>query len=141
MTPLLSIHAHNLERFPIHASTNGLLSAAKDKGKERDDSSASAQSPPSDGRTPTRLHSKDNRNSLKRLLQSRGNNLTFGSSHSSTRPANAPKQVLHDPTSSFPAGPSRRPVEVAACRGEDRYGITPETDAEAAAAKYATSEQ
>lgn len=121
-----------------HASTNGSLNATKEKGKQRDDSSARVQSPPSDGRTHIHLHSKDNRNLLKRLLQSRGNNLAFGFSHSSSRPANAPKQVLRNPwhwnSSLFPAGPSRRPVDVAACRDEDRYGITPETDAEAAAA-------
>ncbi|KIK43420.1 hypothetical protein CY34DRAFT_11742 [Suillus luteus UH-Slu-Lm8-n1] len=108
-------------RSPSGDITDVCTLRLQDKGKERNDSSAGAQSPPPDGRTPTRLHSKDNRNLLKRLLQSRGNNLTFGSSHSSTRPANAPKQR-----------PSRRPIDITACRDEERYGITPETDPEAA---------
>ncbi|KAG2353266.1 hypothetical protein BDR07DRAFT_730238 [Suillus spraguei] len=34
---------------------------------------------------------------------------------------------------------SRRPVDVAPCRDEDRYGITPETDAEAEAAMQRTN--
>ncbi|KIK43419.1 hypothetical protein CY34DRAFT_712556 [Suillus luteus UH-Slu-Lm8-n1] len=116
------------------ASAHNSLSTTEDTGKQHDNSSAGAQSPISD----SHLHSKDKRNFLKRLLQSRGRNLKFGSLHSSTRATNGPKQVLRNPwrwnSSSFPAGPSKRPVDVAACREDDRYGIAHETDAEAAAA-------
>jgi hypothetical protein len=61
----------------------------------------------------------------------------------STRPPNAPQQIPLQPRrwnfGSFPVGISRRAVDVAPCRNEDRYGITPETDAEAAAAMQHTN--
>ncbi|KAG2747522.1 WD40 repeat-like protein [Suillus brevipes Sb2] len=67
----------------------------------------------------------------------------FGSLHFGTRPAHAPQSVPLEPQRwnfrSFPVGISRRSVIVAPCRDEDRYGITPETDAEAAAAMQRTN--
>ncbi|KAG2344360.1 WD40 repeat-like protein [Suillus weaverae] len=122
-----------------HASTNDSLSARKDKGKEHDNPSADAQSPSSDHHTPTaHLNSEDHRNLWKRLLQPRGKTPTSGSPHYSTGPTNTPQQILsqlwHWNSSVFPVGSSSRPVDVAACREEDRYGIAPESDAEAAAA-------
>lgn len=66
----------------------------------------------------------------------------FGSLRSSTRSANTPS-IQHQPRrlnfSSFPVTISRRPITVAPCREEDRYRITPETDAEAAAAMQRTN--
>ncbi|KAG0696418.1 hypothetical protein DFH29DRAFT_879372 [Suillus ampliporus] len=64
----------------------------------------------------------------------------FGFLHFSTRPAN---ELLHQPrrlnAGLFPVGKYRRPVDVAPARDEDRYGIAPESDAEAAAAMQRTS--
>ncbi|KAG1860130.1 WD40-repeat-containing domain protein [Suillus subalutaceus] len=133
------------ETVDDRGSVHGSLSARNDEGRQRDDPLADARSPLSDDRTSTtHLHSKDHRTLWKRLLQARGKNSTSGSLHPSTRPANAPQQIVHNPwhwnSSSFPAGFFRRPVDVAACREEDRYGITPETDAEAAAAMLRTND-
>ncbi|KAG2030399.1 kinase-like domain-containing protein [Suillus americanus] len=62
----------------------------------------------------------------------------FGFLRSSTRPTNASLSIRLPPrrlnVSFFPVRVSRRPADVAPCREEDRYGITPESDAEAAAA-------
>lgn len=127
---------HN-DRDPPHDS----LSVMEDKGKQRNDSPADTQSPPSYDRTLlTYLDSKDSRGFWERLMQDRGKNLTFGFLHSSTPPANAPQPILrnlrHCNSSPFPVG---CPVYVAACREEDRYGITPESDAEADAAMLRTN--
>ncbi|KAG2067077.1 WD40 repeat-like protein [Suillus decipiens] len=66
----------------------------------------------------------------------------FGTLHVGTRPRNSPRARPREPRhwnpNLFFVGISRRPVEVAPCREEDRYGITPETDAEAAAAMERT---
>ncbi|KAG2033866.1 hypothetical protein BDR03DRAFT_966318 [Suillus americanus] len=62
---------------------------------------------------------------------------------SSTRPTNAPPSVRLQPQrlnfSLFPVKPSRRPVVVAPCREEDRYGMTHETVAEAEEAMRRTT--
>ncbi|KIK34466.1 hypothetical protein CY34DRAFT_812875 [Suillus luteus UH-Slu-Lm8-n1] len=66
----------------------------------------------------------------------------FSSLRSSTRSTNTPSIQLQPRRlnfSSFPVTISMRPVAVAPCREEDRYGITPETDAEAAAAMKRTN--
>ncbi|KAG2752815.1 WD40 repeat-like protein [Suillus brevipes Sb2] len=66
----------------------------------------------------------------------------FGSFRFSGRPADAPRPSprvsRHWNFSLLPVGNSRHTVEVAPARDEDRYGITPETDAEAAAAMQRT---
>ncbi|KIK32405.1 hypothetical protein CY34DRAFT_19072 [Suillus luteus UH-Slu-Lm8-n1] len=66
----------------------------------------------------------------------------FGSFRFSSQPANAPRPSPRESRRwNFrlrPVGKSRRTVEVAPARDEDRYGITPETDAEAAAAMQRT---
>ncbi|KAG2741897.1 WD40 repeat-like protein [Suillus brevipes Sb2] len=66
----------------------------------------------------------------------------FGSLRFSARPTDAPRPSPREPRHwNFrlrPVGKSRRTVEVAPARDEDRYGITPETDAEAAAAMQRT---
>ncbi|KAG1735213.1 hypothetical protein EDB19DRAFT_2026288 [Suillus lakei] len=117
---------------------NDALGARKDK-------CTNMQSPPSGGRTPTaNLDSKDNRNLWERLMQARGQKLTTGSLCSSTRPTNVPKPIPRQPwhwnSSLFPPGSSTPRIDVAACREEDRYGITPESDAEAAAAMQRTND-
>ncbi|KAG2043316.1 WD40-repeat-containing domain protein [Suillus americanus] len=121
------------ENVDHHASVNDSLSARKDKskGKQRDDPLADVQGPQSYDRTPS--------------VYLDGKNLTFGSLYASTQLANAPKSgIPRDPwrwnSSLFPAGSSRRPVNVATCRDEDRYGIAPESDAEAAAAMLRTND-
>ncbi|KAG2038124.1 hypothetical protein BDR03DRAFT_955223 [Suillus americanus] len=77
-------------------------------------------------------------------MQARGKNLTFGSLHSNTPPANAlqpriPRNPWYWNSSSFPVRSSRRPVDTSACCDEDRYGIAPEFDAEVAAAMLHTN--
>ncbi|KAG2741882.1 WD40 repeat-like protein [Suillus brevipes Sb2] len=66
----------------------------------------------------------------------------FGSLRFSARPADArrpsPREFRRWNFRLRPVGKSRRTVEVAPARDEDRYGITPETDAEAAAAMQRT---
>ncbi|KAG2742134.1 WD40 repeat-like protein [Suillus brevipes Sb2] len=66
----------------------------------------------------------------------------FGSLRFSARPPDAPRpsprESRHWNFRLRPVGKSRRTVEVAPARDEDRYGITPETDAEAAAAMQRT---
>ncbi|KAG2739226.1 WD40 repeat-like protein [Suillus brevipes Sb2] len=66
----------------------------------------------------------------------------FGSLRFSARPTDAPRPSPRESRRwNFrlrPVGKSRRTVEVAPARDEDRYGITPETDAEAAAAMQRT---
>ncbi|KAG2362244.1 hypothetical protein BDR07DRAFT_1485038 [Suillus spraguei] len=121
-------------------SAQDSLSVTMDKGKQRDGPAVNAQSPQSFGRIlPTHLDSKDSRGLWERLMQARGKNITFGFLHSSTGPANTPQPILpnlwHRNSRS-----SRRPVDVAACRLEDRYAITPESDAEAAAAMLHTND-
>ncbi|KAG2344386.1 WD40 repeat-like protein [Suillus weaverae] len=127
-------------------STNDSLSARKDQGKQQDDPPADVQSLPFDDRAPpARLNSKDNRSLWERLKQARGKNITIASMYPSTQLANAPQPRIprnpwHWNSSLFPVGSSRRPVDVAACRDEDRYGIAPESDAEAAAAMLCTND-
>ncbi|KAG1858913.1 WD40-repeat-containing domain protein [Suillus subluteus] len=120
------------ETVDDRGSAHDSLSARNDEGIQRDRTST------------THLHSKDYRSLWKRLPQARGQKPTSGSLRPSTQPANAPQQIVHNPwhwnSSSFPVGFFRRPVDVAACRDEDRYGITPETDAEAAAAMLRTND-
>jgi hypothetical protein len=62
---------------------------------------------------------------------------------SGTRPTNPSSSIQLRPRrinfSSFPVTISRRPAVVAPCRDEDRYGITPETDAEAEEAMRRTN--
>ncbi|KAG1780669.1 hypothetical protein EV702DRAFT_732834 [Suillus placidus] len=133
------------ENIDDRASVNESLSARKDKGKQRDDPPADTQSPSSDDCTPTtHLDNKDHRTLWKWLLHPRGKTPTSGSLHSSTRPPNAPQQILHQPwywnSSLFPVGSSRLPVNISACRDEDRYAIAPESDAEAAAAMLRTND-
>ncbi|KIK40836.1 hypothetical protein CY34DRAFT_245171 [Suillus luteus UH-Slu-Lm8-n1] len=53
-------------------------------------------------------------------------------------PRPSPRVSRHWNFNLLPVGNSRRIVEVAPARDEDRYGITPETDAEAAAAMQRT---
>ncbi|KAG2344438.1 hypothetical protein BDR05DRAFT_186127 [Suillus weaverae] len=70
-------------------------------------------------------------------MQARIKKNTFGSLYPSTRLANAsqprmPRNPWHWNFSLFQTGSSRRHVDVAACRDEDRYGIAPESDAAAA---------
>lgn len=79
------------------------------------------------------LNSKDYRTLWERLIQPR----IKIPAYPSTQLANAPQpRILHNPwhwnTGLFPARSSRCPVDIAACRDEYRYGITPESDAEAA---------
>ncbi|KAG2065054.1 WD40 repeat-like protein [Suillus decipiens] len=129
------------ENVDDRVSTHDSLSVTRDKGKQQGDSAVDVQSPPSYGRTlPAHLDSKDSRGLWERLMQGRG---AFSSLHSSTPPANASGPILRNPwhwnSSSFPVGSSRHPVNVAACRDEDRYGIAPESDAEAAAAMLRTN--
>ncbi|KAG2339682.1 WD40 repeat-like protein [Suillus weaverae] len=66
----------------------------------------------------------------------------FGSLRVGTRPPDSPGSMPRKPRhwnfNLFFVGISSRPVEVAPCREEDRYGITPESDAEAAAAMQRT---
>ncbi|KAG2738533.1 WD40 repeat-like protein [Suillus brevipes Sb2] len=67
----------------------------------------------------------------------------FGSSRFSVQPADAPRPLPRESRpwnfSLLPVGKSTRTVDVAPARDEDRYGITPETDAEAAAAMQRTN--
>ncbi|KAG1735209.1 hypothetical protein EDB19DRAFT_1113870 [Suillus lakei] len=126
-------------------SGNDALGAGQDECKQHDDPPANTQSPLSGDRTPTaNLDSKDNRNLWERLMQARGKKLITGSLYSITRPANAPnptpRQPWHWNSSIFPVRSSTPRVNVAACRDEDRYGITPESDAEAAAAMQRTND-
>ncbi|KAG1818693.1 uncharacterized protein BJ212DRAFT_104056 [Suillus subaureus] len=127
-------------------SAHDLLSARKNKGKQRDDPPPDAQSPPSHDRTLLgHLDSKDSRGSWERLMQARGKNSTFGSLYSSTRLANAPQRRIprnpwHWNSSLCPGRSSRHLVDITACRDEDRYAITPESDAEAAAAMLRTND-
>jgi hypothetical protein len=77
-------------------------------------------------------------------MQTPGINLIFSFLYPSTRLANAPQpRITRNPwrwnSSSFPVGPSKHPEDIAACRDEDRYGIAPESDAEAAAAMLHTN--
>jgi hypothetical protein len=62
---------------------------------------------------------------------------------SGTRPTNPSSSIQLRPRrinfSLFPVTISRRPAVVAPCRDEDRYGITPETDAEAEEAMRRTN--
>ncbi|KAG1858920.1 hypothetical protein F4604DRAFT_1684855 [Suillus subluteus] len=121
------------------------LSATKNKSKQRDDPSDNVQSPPSYDRTlPAHLDSKDSRGLWERLIQARGKSLTLSFLHSSTSPPNAPQPTLRNPqhwnSSLFPLESSRRTVDVFACRDEDRYGIAPESDAEAAVAMLRTND-
>lgn len=145
------------------SSTYNSLSARKDKGKQRDDPPAGTQSPLSYDRIPTaHFDSKDHRTLWERLLQSRGKNYTFGSLYPVIRLANTPQRstpcnTRHSNYSLFTVGSPRHPVDVAACRDEDvsnlsslpfhvieitlqRYGIVPESDAEAAAAMLRTND-
>lgn len=113
-----------------------------DQSKQQVDN---VQSSPSYDRTlPIHQDSKYSRGPWERLKQTRGENITFGFLHSGTSPENAAQPTLRNPwhwdSSLFPAGPSRRPIDVAACREEDRYGIAPESDAEAAAAMLRTND-
>ncbi|KAG1818697.1 uncharacterized protein BJ212DRAFT_104216 [Suillus subaureus] len=124
--------------------THDSPSARKDEGKQRDDPPDNAQSPPSADRTPpAQPDSKDSRCLRERLIHAQGKYLAFGFLRSSTPSANAPKQILRNHrywnSSSYPLGSSRYTVDVAACRDEDRYGIAPETDEEAAAAMLRTN--
>ncbi|KAG0696409.1 hypothetical protein DFH29DRAFT_951063, partial [Suillus ampliporus] len=67
----------------------------------------------------------------------------FGSLRFSARPTDAPQPTSLQPWrwnfSLFSVGSSSHPVNVAPARDEDRYGIAPETDAEAAAAMQRTN--
>ncbi|KAG0696421.1 hypothetical protein DFH29DRAFT_1004590 [Suillus ampliporus] len=67
----------------------------------------------------------------------------FGSLRFSARPTDAPQPIPLPPRrwnfSLFSVGRSGHPVDVAPARDEDRYGIAPETDAEAAAAMQRTN--
>ncbi|KAG2115046.1 WD40-repeat-containing domain protein [Suillus clintonianus] len=125
-------------------SANYSLGAGRDKGNQQDDPPADAQSPLPHALTPPAdLDSKYTRNLWKWLMQARGNNTIFSSLYFSTWPSNAPQPIPRQPwhrnSNPFPVRSSRRPVDVAACRDEDRYGIVPESDAEAAAAMLRTS--
>ncbi|KAG1724269.1 WD40-repeat-containing domain protein [Suillus lakei] len=125
-----------------HGSANDPLNTGKDKGKKRDDSPARAQSPPSDDRTPTT--DLDSQNFWERLIPARGQKHTPGSLYSSARAANAPKPIPRQPwhwnSSLFPVRSFIPRINVAACRDDDRYGIAPESDAEAAAAMQRTND-
>ncbi|KAG1819719.1 WD40-repeat-containing domain protein [Suillus subaureus] len=117
------------EQGDDRTSENDPLSAREDKSKQRDDSSA-------------HLDSQNNRNLWERLIHARGKNLTFDSPYSQLE--NAPqRRIPRNPWqwnfSLIPAKYSRHPVNVAACRDEDRYGIAPESDEEAAAAMLRTN--
>ncbi|KAG1858921.1 quinon protein alcohol dehydrogenase-like superfamily [Suillus subluteus] len=120
------------------------LSATKNKGKQRDDPPPDAQSPSHDRTLPAHLDSKDSRSLLERSIQAPGKNSTFASLYSSTRPTNAPqRRIPRNPwhwNSSLSPRSSRHPVDVAACRDEDRYAIAPESDTEAAAAMLRTND-
>ncbi|KAG2737530.1 WD40 repeat-like protein [Suillus brevipes Sb2] len=67
----------------------------------------------------------------------------FGSLRFSARPTDAPRPSPRESRrwnfSLHPVGKSSRTVDVALAQDEDRYGITPETDAEAAAAMQRTN--
>ncbi|KAG0697088.1 WD40-repeat-containing domain protein [Suillus ampliporus] len=67
----------------------------------------------------------------------------FGSLRFSVRPTDAPQPISLQPRhwnfDLFSVGRSGHPVDVAPARDEDRYGIAPETDAEAAAAMQRTN--
>ncbi|KAG2744190.1 WD40 repeat-like protein [Suillus brevipes Sb2] len=67
----------------------------------------------------------------------------FGSLRFSARPTDAPRPSPRESRrwnfNLLPVGKSSRTVEVAPARDEDRYGITPETDAEADAAMQRTN--
>jgi hypothetical protein len=73
----------------------------------------------------------------------RGLSNLFDFLRSGTRPTNPSSSIQLRPRrinfSSFPVTISRRPAVVAPCRDEDRYGITPETDAEAEEAMRRTN--
>ncbi|KAG1818695.1 WD40-repeat-containing domain protein [Suillus subaureus] len=142
--PVSEVEGEQHETVDDCGSVHNSLSATKNKGKQRDNPPKNAHSPPSyDRALPAHLDSKESRGLWERLMQARGKSLTFSFGHSSTRPANAPQPILRNPwhwnSSSFPVGSSTRTVDVSACRDEDRYGITPETDAEAAAAMLRTN--
>ncbi|KAG2737702.1 WD40 repeat-like protein [Suillus brevipes Sb2] len=67
--------------------------------------------------------------------------LNWRSLFSSTNaPRPSPRESRHRNFSLLPVGNFRRSIEVAPARDEDRYGITPETDAEAAAAMQRTND-
>ncbi|KAG2362243.1 WD40-repeat-containing domain protein [Suillus spraguei] len=128
-----------------HGSAQDLLSVTKYKCKQREDPPVNAQSPPSYGRAfPAHPDSKDSQSPWERLMQARGKRLTSGFLHSSTLHANAPQPIPRSSwqwnSSPLLVGSSRHHVDVAACRDEDRYGITPETDEEAAAAMRRTDD-
>ncbi|KAG2049046.1 WD40 repeat-like protein [Suillus hirtellus] len=117
------------ENINDRGSAHDSLSARNDKGKQRVDPPANTQSPPLYDRTPTvHLDSKDHRTLWKWLVvpQPRGKkiHIWFPTSQHST----------------YMSGSSRCRVDVAACRDEDRYGIVPESDAEAAAAMLRTND-
>ncbi|KIK43401.1 hypothetical protein CY34DRAFT_712108 [Suillus luteus UH-Slu-Lm8-n1] len=134
------------ETVDVHDSANDMLSATKYKSNQQDDPPAIAKSPSSYDCIPsTPLDSKNDRKFWERLMQARGINSTSSSLHTSTRLANSPQRRIrrnpwHWSSSLFPAGSSIHPVDVAACRDEDRYGIAPESDAEAAAAMLRTND-
>ncbi|KAG2749311.1 WD40 repeat-like protein [Suillus brevipes Sb2] len=132
------------ENIDDPGSTNALLTTRKDKGKQRDYPPADAQSPVSDRTSPAKPNSTDSRNFWQRLVQVRGTNSTFGQPHSSTQPAHVPQSLPRNPwhwnSNLPPVKSSKRPVDIAACREEDRYGIAPESDAEAAAAMLRTND-
>ncbi|KAG1735210.1 hypothetical protein EDB19DRAFT_2026285 [Suillus lakei] len=133
------------ENVDDRSSANDPLNTRQDQGTQRDDPPARVQSPPPDDRTPIpNLDGKDNRNLWERLMQARGKKLISGSPYSSTRFVNAskpiPRQPWHWSSSLFPIRSSTPRIDVAACRDEDRYGITPESDAEAAAAMQRTND-
>jgi len=73
----------------------------------------------------------------------RGLSNLFDFLRSGTRPTNLSSSIQLQPRrlnlNLFPLKISRRPVVVAPCREEDRYGITPETDAEAEEAMRRTN--
>ncbi|KAG2146344.1 WD40-repeat-containing domain protein [Suillus clintonianus] len=143
-------------------SANDPPSARNNESGQRDETPTDTQSPLSHALTPPAdLHSKYHRNLWEWVIQARGNNAISSSLDFSTRPSNAPKPIPRQPwhrnSNLFPARSSRRPVDVAACRDEDvsslslllfhiikitvqRYGIVPESDAEAAAAMLRTSD-
>lgn len=125
-------------------SSHDSLSARKDKGKQLDDFPDTVQSLPSYDRTRSYPDSKDDPNLWEQLMQTQGINLIFSFLYPSTRLANAPQpRITRNPwwwnSSSFLVGPSKHSDDIAACRDEDRYGIAPESDAEAAAAMLHTN--
>ncbi|KAG2070299.1 WD40 repeat-like protein [Suillus decipiens] len=129
-------NVHDVCAASIRGSEHDSLNVTMDKGRQKDDSPANARSPPSYGRTlSAHLDSEDSPDLWERLMQARGKKITLGFLHSSTPPENAPHPILRNSRYwNSSSGSSSRPVHIAACRDEERYGITPETDEEAAAA-------